>query len=196
MAGSGKSIGTSALGLTLALMVLTLANQGMAAKAVKVGIHDTPFCYLDEGGQAKGFYVDVVDQVARVEGWDIEYVHASWSQLQAKFEAGEIDLLFPIARSGSKKSGYLINEEPLLSTWGRVYVDSKSEVDSLLDLRGKTVAVVKGDLFGEELLSLLDRFELKYQVEKRDNIEQVFEARRGEARRCDSDGRRHVELNA
>ncbi len=66
---------------------------------VRVGLHDArPLAFRDKTGAARGFVVDLLGFVAAQEGWDVVYVHGTWSECLARLRGGEIDLLFPVTR--------------------------------------------------------------------------------------------------
>ncbi|MBW2277732.1 MAG: transporter substrate-binding domain-containing protein, partial [Deltaproteobacteria bacterium] len=144
--------------------------------SVRVAIHDSPFSSVDDNGQAQGFYVDIIEHIAAAEGWDVAYEIGTWTEIVAKFERGQVDLLFPIVPSEHNALRYDFSDEPLLSTWGAVFARPKTGIESLLDLAGRRVAVVEGDLFGRELEALLAKFELSCEIEPVASTDAVFEA--------------------
>jgi len=161
--------------LTLAIAVLASASA-RAESTVRVAIHDTPFSTIDETGQPEGFYVDIIEHIAAAEGWEITYAIGTWTEIVEKFERGQVDLLFPIVPSEQNALRYDLTDEPLLSTWGEVFAKPAAGIESLLDLAGRRVAVVEGDLFGRELVTLLAEFELSAEIERVASTDAVFKA--------------------
>jgi len=164
------------IGALLAAALLAGAPAAAEQRTVRVAIHDTPFCSVDASGKPQGFYVDIIEYIAAAEGWEIEYVVGTWSELLARFDRGEVDLLFPIVDSDENEARYDLTEEPLLSTWGRVFARPRAGIESLLDLAGRKIAVVDNDLFGRELGALLARFELSCEIVPLASTDEVFAA--------------------
>lgn len=69
-------------------------NQNSLKKVrVSCGINNA--LYIDEDGQVKGYCSEYLQQLAKINHWDLEYVEASWSDSVQNFYDGKIDLLFP-----------------------------------------------------------------------------------------------------
>ena len=77
-----------------------------AEKKIKVGIYQNePKVFLDSTGKAQGFFIDILEYIASKEGWQIEYVPATWESNLIKLKQGEIDLLLDVAYS-EKRAEY------------------------------------------------------------------------------------------
>ena len=51
------------------------------ARTIKVGAQNNPpLVYMDTDGNFKGFSIDVLEQIAAIEGWDLEYVPCAFSK--------------------------------------------------------------------------------------------------------------------
>jgi hypothetical protein len=55
-------------------------------------------------------------------------------------EKGEIDLLVAIAYSEERSKRFLFNNETLVTNWPQVYTQQDSQIQSLLDLKGKKIS--------------------------------------------------------
>jgi len=61
---------------------------------IRVGIYQNkPKVFTDSEGNAKGFYIDILEYIASKEGWHLEYVPGTWDQCLKRLENGRIDLL-------------------------------------------------------------------------------------------------------
>ncbi len=59
--------------------------------AITAGIWDArPLQYIDENGTARGTFPDIINYVARQEGWKVEYIFLSSSEGLQKLTKGEI----------------------------------------------------------------------------------------------------------
>lgn len=117
-------------------------------RILRVGIYQfKPLAFLDDEGNAQGLYVDILEEIARAEGWEILYVPGTWTECLRRLEQGEIDLLVAIAYSPERDQLYDFNEETLFTNWGQLYVAPDSDIESILDLRDKAVAGVTEDIY-------------------------------------------------
>ena len=123
----------------------------LSRKKIKVGIYQNePKVFLDSTGKAQGFFIDIFNYIASKEGWQIEYLPATWESNLIKLKQGEIDLLLDVAYSEKRAEYCDINSEIVFSNWAIVYVQENSEIESIIDLRNKKVAVMKGDISYED----------------------------------------------
>jgi len=140
-----------------ALVILCLAllcsfAPGSAAAAdepqmVRVGAYENPpKIFTDENGFVSGFWGDIVTYIAGEENWQVEYVHGSWTECLERLERGEIDMMPDVAYTVERSQAYAFPEESVYTSWSMVYVREGSSIQSVLDLEGKTVAVLKGSV--------------------------------------------------
>lgn len=148
------------------ILVLLLVQGNVWAdpvRTVKVGIFDNkPIVYQDEKGLPTGFSLDVLQSIATEENWKLEYVHGQWAKVLEKLEKGEIDLLVGIAYTAERSQRFHFTEQTLLSNWGSVYRARNADVTSLLDLRGKRVALMKNSIHSKVFRGLLEHFDIEY----------------------------------
>jgi serine phosphatase RsbU (regulator of sigma subunit)/ABC-type amino acid transport substrate-binding protein/anti-sigma regulatory factor (Ser/Thr protein kinase) len=167
----------------LALVVVLTGPAPLgAATTIRVGTYDNPpLIFRDAQGKAQGIYVDVLEHVARQEDWTLQYVEATWEQCLERLRRGEIDLLVAIADSEERTTLYDFSREPFIVNWAQVYVRPGSGIRSLLDLTGRPLAVVRGDIYYDSLLrthTTLDVFPTFVEVSGyRDALRLVTEGR-------------------
>ena len=164
--------------LLILLFLITQFNLFSVAYAeigVKVGAYeDTPVVFRDAEGKVKGIYVDILDKIAAKEKWKIEYVFGSWSQCLDRLKSGEIDLLIDIAYSEDRSNFYDFTHEYLLSNWGQAYAKKNSGVQSILDLKGKTIAGVTNDIYYLEFKKLVKDFNIECRFVETSDYTSVF----------------------
>jgi putative nucleotidyltransferase with HDIG domain len=85
----------------------------------------------------------LIQEIAEINGWESEYVKGEFEELYNLLLAGEIDILPAIVYSSERAKLFAFNEEHILSSYGTVYVPIDSELNSLLELKKKNIAVVK-----------------------------------------------------
>lgn len=128
---------------------------------LRVGVYDNPPLSLMQEGEATGFAIDILQEVAKKEGWNLTYQPCAWDECLAMLEAGDIDLLTPIAYSEERAQRFDFNQQTILNNWGTLYVSKNSDVMSVVDLQGKTVAALQEDIYTPALADLLSQFNIR-----------------------------------
>lgn len=165
-----------------ALLALTAASYAKPLP-LRVGVYDNPpKLMLNEQGQASGIMGELLGQIADRENWLIEPVSCTWNTCLEMLEAGELDMLPDVAKSQSRMQRYQFHTEPALMSWSQVYTASDVRLSNLLDLDGKTVAVLNGSVQQDYLQNLVSNFSLDVQWVQANNLDKAFDAVvRGEA---------------
>lgn len=147
--------------LLIAIHIIFSFASGVSAeeKIVKVGIYgNKPLAYIDNKGKASGFYIDVLKFIAAKEHWELEYFQCPWLECLDKLERGTIDLLPVIAYSAERANTFDFTRETFLTNWGQIYTQKGSDIHSILDLQGKTIAVLEKDIYFEGFLAMTKSF--------------------------------------
>ena len=147
----------------LFLLPLLLLAQGalLASKIVRVGVyHNPPLSFVDDEGLPQGFVIDILNDIARTEGWILEFTFCEWNECLLALEDGEIDLLAPIAFSEERAERFNFSEETIITNWGQVYVQSGETDISILDLDGRKIALLEGDIHASAFQYTLEEFEI------------------------------------
>ena len=136
-----------------------------ARQTIKVGFTDNPpGVFLDESGVPKGLFVDLLEEIARREKWDIEYIHEDWKILLKKLENDEINLLASISYSEKRDQIFDFVNEPVAVKWGTVYVAPNSDIKILPDLDRKRVAAVSGSIHNRNFKAMTRDFGIQTEV--------------------------------
>ncbi|MBT7189237.1 MAG: PAS domain S-box protein [Anaerolineae bacterium] len=147
----------------LFLLPLLLFVQGavLASKVIRVGVyHNPPLSFVDDEGLPQGFVIDILNDIARTEGWILEFTPCEWNECLLALEEGEINLLAPIAFSEERAKRFDFSEETLITNWGQVYVQSGETDISVLDLDGRKIALLEGDIHASVFQYTLDEFDI------------------------------------
>jgi len=137
---------------------LLLAEQGFA-KTLRVGTYNNkPLVFQDTQGQIQGLSIDVLRNIAEVEGWDLEFVPGTWPECLQRLENGKIDLQVAIAFSSARSKKFSFQHETLITNWGRLYRNPSIEADSFLDLDGKTIGLLEKDIHAKIFSKRMERF--------------------------------------
>ena len=147
-----KTLRTAAVALTL-----TFAGQtALAAEDVKVGMSGSyyPFTFVKKD-QLQGFEVDMWNEVAKRNDYNVEFVTSNFSGLFGLLESGRIDTISnQITMTDARKAKYLF-ANPYVVDGAQVVTRKGSDIKGLQDLKGKTVAVNLGSNY-EQLLRKSD----------------------------------------
>ena len=174
--------------LSLSLVMFTLLSfEAPFATAgdltVTVGVYENaPKIFIAESGQPAGIFIDIIEYVAKKEGWTLRYVTGTWSQQLARLAKGEIDLMPDVAYKAERGKIYAFHKVPVISSWDKVYGRKGSGIQSLLDLNGKRVVVLEKSVQHEAFVNLVNSFGLNTTIILAPDFKKAFEiAARGEA---------------
>ena len=146
------------------------------AEPVKVGVYENkPLVYRDAQGQFQGLTIDVLRYTAEREKWDLQFVSGSWSECLQRLENGETDLQVAIAVSSERKERFSFPEQTLITNWGRLYRHPDVDVESLLDLDGKTAALLGEDIHARVFTGLMGKFGQNVELVMQESYDAVLE---------------------
>ncbi|MBF0235298.1 MAG: transporter substrate-binding domain-containing protein, partial [Desulfamplus sp.] len=121
-----------------------------AGHKITVGVYNfSPLVFTDETGKVQGFFPDILDYIAKKEGWEIKYIPGSWSECLTRIQSGEIDLQVCIA-SSEERSKLLDFSDYLILDWASVFKKKGSPIQTIFDLKDKRVSVVKSGITTDE----------------------------------------------
>lgn len=130
------------------LLVSTAFAQPNEVVTVRVGVYDNPpkVTYDQGTGQAGGFIPQIFAEIARAEGWQIEYVFGDWTTGLDRLAAGEIDVMVDVAYSEDRAALYDFSNETVFNNWGVIYRSPDVDIENITDLEGKTIGVMTGSI--------------------------------------------------
>lgn len=111
-----------------------------------------PYCIVDENGNADGFSIDLIKAATKAVGIKLNIKIGVWNEIKNDLAVGKIDALPLVGRTPERESLYDFTL-PYLSLHGAIFVkEGTLDIDSLEDLKGKTISVMKGDNAEEFIL--------------------------------------------
>ena len=166
-------------GLLLALASALLPTPAARADPrLRVGAYSNyPKIFRTPEGDIRGILPELLEHISRQEGWEIAYDFGSWEECLAKLRQGSLDLMPDVADSPQRREQYALSSEAALVNWGVVYAASNATVQSLTDLVGKRVAVMKGSIHTEGpggIAHLLEQFNIPCELVPVDTYAEVF----------------------
>lgn len=131
----------------IALFSLLLSPGVHAQQVVRVGLYQNPpKVFSNTQGEPSGFFVDVLNAIAEEEDWALEYRHCAWENCLKMLQRGELDLLPDVAYSDARDRRFDFHHEVVLSNWSMLYAVDPRNMQSVLDLDAKRVAVITGSI--------------------------------------------------
>ncbi len=104
-----------------------------------------PYCMVDKHGQPEGFSVDLFKAAALAAGLDVTIKIGLWNNIRKDLVDGKIDALPLVGRTPEREEVFDFTM-PYLSLHGAVFVrDGTKTIESIEDLKDKTILVMKGD---------------------------------------------------
>jgi PAS domain S-box-containing protein len=137
----------------LIVISLFLVNPCPAfEKTLRVGIYqNSPKVFVDKDGKPKGIFVDIVDEIARVENWKIDYVYGTWAENLERLENNEIEMLVDVSFSSERAKRFILNRTPVLESWLDIYSKRTTRIKSIRELNMKKIAVLEESVQEEYL---------------------------------------------
>ncbi len=178
------------VGLSLILVFSLIMGSSVVAandlKVVRVGIYENqPKIFTDSDGKASGFWPDIIEDIASEEGWTVEYKHGAWSDCLKMLENNEIDIMPDVAYTEERNNKYAFSHEAVYTSWSRVYTRKGVDINSILDLEGKNIAVLQGSINVEGsdgIKEIIKSYNINCTYTEVDSYTRVFElVERGEA---------------
>ncbi len=132
---------------TVGICTAVSANDANDPLVVKVGVYENePKIFTDDQRNAAGLWPDIINYIATKEGWKIEYVPGTWTQCLDRLAKNEIDLMPDVAYTEDRDKIYDFSQETVYVSWSRVYARAGANIQSILDLEGKNIAVMQGSV--------------------------------------------------
>lgn len=155
--------------------LLALVQTGWSAQVINVGVYQNePKVFVNEQGRPDGFFVDLLDEIAKAEGWSLNYFPCEWPVCLKNLEEGKIDLLPDVAYSKERALRFHFGHEVVLSSWSVVYVREGNTIPSLKELAGKNLAVVKGSIQFKEIREQLKQLGIEPVFHEVNSFAEVF----------------------
>lgn len=159
------------------LLLLLAAPLLQADEPLRVGLYQNPpKLFRDTGNRPAGLFVEILDAIARAEGWQLRYVDCEWERCLQMLQRGELDLMPDVARSEARARLFDFHREVVLTNWSRLYARESRPFQSLLDLTDKRIAVLAGSIQYSVLQDRVAEFDIKPEFLPFDSPEETLQA--------------------
>jgi len=163
--------------LLLGISAFSVPLAAAAQHTVRIAAFNLyPGIFQAKDRSIQGFYVDIIAEVARREGWRVEYVYGDWADGMSRIRKEEVDLLTSVAWTSERARFLDYGKVPLLTVWGELYVPRRANLNSVKEVEGKTVAVMKGDFNGASFRNMVEKFGINCRFVEFGNFEEIFGA--------------------
>jgi ABC-type amino acid transport substrate-binding protein len=161
--------------LLAALLIIAALCSPVAARDVRVALPEIkPSAFTDDQGKPAGLFVDIIEDIAAREGWNIIWVHGTLSESWDSLSSGRIDLMPGVVDTPDREKLYDFNHEPVLSAWSQVYAHPGSGINTIRDLDGKRVANLRGDNNGIAFRDYATKFDINATYIEEDSVDLLF----------------------
>lgn len=162
--------------LALALLfVIAICSPATAARDVRIAFQEIPPSFFTgENGKPAGLFVDMSEDLAGKEGWNIIWVPGTLSENLDRLSSGQIDLMPGIVNTPDRGRLYDFNRVAAISAWSQVYAPPGSGINTILDLDGKRIAILKGDNNGIAFRDYARKFNINIQYVEKNTLDEVF----------------------
>ncbi len=145
-----------------------------AYESIRVGVFpNKPIVYFEDG--PKGLFVEILNQIAEKEAWQIEYVPCELKDCFTLLKSNELDLMTCLGKSPERLQVLTYSKEPVWTFWGTIYSRDQT-IQSVLDLKDKKIGVRRKNKITLELRKLLNEFKISVQYVEFDNYESAYQA--------------------
>jgi|GEM_PF-1233472 len=164
------------LTITVLVVLCLMPFAAHGERDVRVGVYDNPpLSIVNTDGSVSGLNVDILKEIAVKEKWRLSFVTGTLEEGLKHLSDGDIDILASLAYSPERAERFDISTVTIVVNWGQIYAAREGMLQSFLDLDGKRVAVVKGNIQYSGLKELLGDFGVSPRYVEVDSFKKVFE---------------------
>lgn len=150
--------------LALIALTLGLTCQSVSAQTLVVGVYENePKVYTSAEGQPAGLFIDLLQAMAPLEGWQLDYRQCQWQQCLDLLKAGKIDIMPDVAWTSERAQEFDFHRLPVTQSWSQIYTRTSAPLHRLEDLQGKRVALLQASIQENSFRELMRGFHLDYQ---------------------------------
>ena len=139
-------------------------NSVSDGPVIRVGLYENePKIFSDEAGRPRGLFVELLTEIARQEGWQLQWVSCEWTQCLDQLESGDLQLMPDVAWSEERALRFDFHSLAVSQAWSQFYTSQVNNIPrSLEELAGQRIAVLRGAIQEAELQELLAEMDIPY----------------------------------
>lgn len=152
-------------------------NGAELQERIRVGIFPfEPINFVAHNGEAQGFNVDLLREIANMEGWSLSFVPGNWKQGLDRLQTEEIDLMVSVAYSPERAKIMDYTQESVVELWGQVFIRPDGKIKNISDLQETPVGVMREDISGKNFMDTCQQLKVNCEVVEYPNFSDVFTA--------------------
>ncbi len=159
-------------------LALCLGMHAPVARALslEVGIYDQkPDVYIARDGRPAGILGELLNEIARREGWTIQTQACDWEQCMRLLADGKIDLLPDVYYTPERAQAFGLHHVPAMHSWSQVYARPGHALRSIEDLKGHSIAMLAGSTQQDYLKTTLSGLKIDARADSVQNLEIGFQ---------------------
>jgi len=131
---------------------------------LRVGVIDNvpPISYMEDG-KVTGIFSDIILQVAKENGWKIEWVYATFDELYLMALNNELDIMVGLIKTKERTNFFRFNYIPVITSWTQIFT-KENNINNILDIEGKTIGLLSSDQNARNFIELAESFKIDYSV--------------------------------
>ncbi len=147
---------------------------------LRIGVYENPpKIGITASKLPYGFHIDVLNALLEGTGVKAKYIVGTWEEGLRRLEQGEIDMMPDVAYSRERAQVFDFNTESVLLNWAVVYAAASESLNTMTDLDGKRVAVMKDSIHtvGEHgIVNMASDYGIKCKFVYFGSYEETFDA--------------------
>lgn len=150
-------------------------TSSIGLKQVNIGIfNNPPLSFPSENGQYKGYVIDIIEKIAKEEGFEVKWEMHSWHDVIEKIKAKNIDVITSVAYTKERSQFMSYSKNNFFVGWSQVFLPIDSRIEGFLDLNNKKIAIMKGGVNGKRFMERCQKFEINCNSVEVESYEQAF----------------------
>ena len=150
------------------LAVAAMALLGMVSleaaprRVVTVAVFPhAPALFMGEDGTARGFYADMLREVAAREDWELRFQPGTFQEGLDRVRSGQADLHTSVALTQARSVYLDYGKESSFTVWSILYSHPKAAIHTVLDVQNRRIGLMRGDVNGDHFRELCAKFNLQ-----------------------------------
>jgi signal transduction histidine kinase/ABC-type amino acid transport substrate-binding protein len=144
--------------LLLLLLILAFPELAEAKEehVIRVGFDKSlpPLSYVDQKGKAAGFDIELFSHIAEHQGWKVKYIPLELDDAIQKLMAGQLDVVVGMKYTYTRGTHFDFSDSYLTMSDALVVPVKARDISGLDNLKGKVVALQRGDAVITQLESV------------------------------------------
>ncbi len=128
---------------------------------VTIGIfNNPPLSFANKDGHYQGYVIDIIERIAKIEGFEVKWQMNSWHSIVEKLKKNELDAITSVAFTKERTQFMQYSKNNLFVGWSQVFLPIDSPIEGFLDLNNKKIAILKGGVNGKRLMERCQKFDI------------------------------------